>query len=514
MQQLIDSYISGLSTQFFIMQVITILVLSVYGVVLVLLIRGKSMSFLDFLLSYPFGLIVYSIAGYTLLSFGITFNRISVILLCVCFTIIAAIVRKCKGLKILDIPEIVDKKKLCFVTIAFLILTLISVSGIIPISSTNDSMYFFSEYPRALIHYGKLTSILDNFLTDASQGVAIIGTLPFFFGFDEVYGIQTLLNIVFIAFFTYATFDYSINHIEKKKAYIMSALAILMLMTSMPFVIMSRWFMANSFFMEYMTIIVYLAYKYDFDRKIKNENGFEAVLDSTNSEIIVLAVFTTGLSIMRMEGALNAGVLILFFMMLSYRNRDVVTLVTPMLILQSAYLFRIFKILTLHTGIQFMNEKKALVLIAFLVCILLYSLVIRNRFFTKIKKYYPWILIVGLTLVNLLVLLRDTSGYIVNLKAFIMNVIKSSGWGLFASFVIGTIILIPKKSIKINYFDFSIVGYILLTIVAGWARGDSLYEGFGDSGNRILIQVVPLVLFAIIIKAVEGIEYWKKEELG
>ena len=82
MQQLIDGYISGLSTQFFIMQVITILVISLYGVVFVLLIRGKSMSFLDLLLSYPFGLIVYSVAGYTLLSFGITFNRISVILMC------------------------------------------------------------------------------------------------------------------------------------------------------------------------------------------------------------------------------------------------------------------------------------------------------------------------------------------------------------------------------------------------------------------------------------------------
>ena len=38
-----------------------------------------------------------------------------------------------------------------------------------------------------------------------------------------------------------------------------------------------------------------------------------------------------------------------------------------------------------HGRIEYIST----VLIAFLVCILLYSLVIRNRFFTKIKKYYP-----------------------------------------------------------------------------------------------------------------------------
>ena len=85
---------------------------------------------------------------------------------------------------------------------------------------------------------------------------------------------------------------------------------------------------------------------------------------------------------------------------------------------------------------------------------------------------------------------------------------------LFVPFVIGVFILIPKKSIKINYFDISVVCYILITIIAGWARGDNLYESFGDSGNRIMIQAVPVILFALIVKVTEGLKYWKEENLG
>ena len=92
--------------------------------------------------------------------------------------------------------------------------------------------------------------------------------------------------------------------------------------------------------------------------------------------------------------------------------------------------------------------------------------------------------------------------------------LKNSGWGLCVPFVIGVFILIPKKSIKINYFDISVVCYILITIIAGWARGDNLYESFGDSGNRIMIQAVPVILFALIVKVTEGLKYWKEENLG
>ena len=500
MEQFVTGFLTSLSTQFYISQVIAIVLLAAYGLLIMMLIRGKKLSLLDYMLAYPLSLMVYALTGYFILSVGIKYCAISQLvgMLAVALIVFLAFKDNLKSLK--------PNKAMCIYVIASVIIAIICTSGIIPVSVSNDSMYFFSEYPRALVNYGYLNHHLDNFLTDASQGVAIIGTIPFMFGFDEIFGLQECLSVNFVALFAYFTFDYAKEKLSKNETIIVTAISLLMLVSSMPFVLMSKWLMANTFFMEYMAIIVCMAYKY--------------ASDVNRANLVILSVFLTGLSIMRMEGALNAGVLVLCIMMLGYdsnaekgyKNKDVAFfLVCPMLILQALYLFRIFVLITLQTGIQFMTKGKAVILIGFLIAVIIFALFIKDKMFTKLWKYYPWLLIAGLVLVNAAVFLYDRGDYITNMKAYILNVIGASGWGLFASFVIGVLILVPKKSIKINYFDFSVICYCLLTIVAGWARGDNLWVSFGDSGNRILIQVVPMMIFALIVKVIEGLEYWKKE---
>lgn len=499
MQQFTKNFIGELSLQFYIFQVIVILALILYGFFLVLLMRGRSLRTFDMILAYPISLLMYSISGFFLLSFGISFNRYSLIVMLLLFLAIISVLYRDNLLDLLKNSKYIKNRNIViFLSVAF-ILTLICTSGIIPVSLTNDSMYFFSEYPRALIYYGKLNAFLDNFLTDASQGVAVIGTIPFFFGFDEAFGVQALFNLNFIIFFIYSIYEYASKRIDKRRTLLITALAVLLLISSMPFVIMSRWFMANMFFMEYMAIVVYTAYKY---------SGTE-----NRSDIILLGILITGLSLMRMEGALNVGVIVLCIMMLEYKNKDIaVFFVSPVLVLQAMYLVRVFVIITLHAGVTFMTKEKAAILIAFLIAIIVYTMTVRKRLFVKLEKYYPWILTGGIAAVNLLILVFDRVNYVTNIKAFAANVLRNSGWGLFVPVIIGVLLLIPKKSFRMNYFDYSVICYILVTFIAGWARGDSLYASFGDSGNRILIQVVPLLIMAVTYKIIEGIEFWKKEK--
>ena len=40
------------------------------------------------------------------------------------------------------------------------------------------------------------------------------------------------------------------------------------------------------------------------------------------------------------------------------------------------------------------------------------------------------------------------------------------------------------------------VGFLLIVIGASFGRGDLLSEDVGDSGNRVLLQIVPLVVMA------------------
>lgn len=41
------------------------------------------------------------------------------------------------------------------------------------------------------------------------------------------------------------------------------------------------------------------------------------------------------------------------------------------------------------------------------------------------------------------------------------------------------------------------VGFLLIVIAASFGRGDVLYENVGDSGNRVLLQIVPLVVITL-----------------
>lgn len=493
MEQFILAFFSGISEKFYIYQVIAIMLLTLYGLVFMLIIRGREAGKFDLLLAYPVSLAVYSLSGYFILSTGIKFCRTSMIVFMLFILAITAFVFK------ENIKEIKVGKMTAIYVLAALILALISTSGIIRVSVLNDSMYYFSEYPRALVHYGKLNSTLDSFLTDAAQGIAIIGTIPAMFGFDEYFGIQTFLNINFISIFAYSIYDYSKKELERNKGIMLSSVALVILLTSMPFVIMARWLMANAFFMEYLVIVCIVAYKYSDSVK--------------RQDLLVVSLLLTGLSIMRIEGALYAGVLVLCIMMLDYSNRDVITwFICPMTVLQVLYLVRIFVLITLHTYTSFMTKGKAIILIAFLIVIIIYNLLIRNRLFIQYKKYYPALITAGLLLVNVLALIYKSDVYLTNMKAYAANITRNSGWGLFVSFVIGVFILLPKKSVRVNFFDISTISYIMIAVLVGWARGDVLTESFGDSGNRVLIQIVPLMLFALCIKIAEGMKYISSEE--
>lgn len=499
-----EKFIALSTGRYFAFQFITLLVLMLCGMIVVASLKGEKLSFFDILLAYPLSLCLYSLSGYFLLSAGIPFNKKSIIVVLLILAGLTVILFR-ENLKRLFQSRKITVRKAAVTSGAIIAAALICTSGILSVSVTNDSMYFFSEYPRALIYYGKLTSLLDNFLTDASQGIAIIGTIPFFFGFDEIFGIQSFLNVNFIMIFVYSCYETAKDRITDsgKISKIIAVLAAVILLTAMPYYVMSKWMMANMFYMEYMFITVYLAGRIAGQR------------DITKGNLMILSVLITGLSIMRMEGAIYAGFIVLCIMTLDYSNRDIASyLIAPMLILQSMYLYRIFFILTLHTSIQFMTKEKAVILIVFLAAILLYVLIIRNRFFKKLLTYYKWLLLSGLFLVNVMILFVDKGDYVTNLIAIKNNLTRNSGWGLFVSMIIGILILVPKKSMQINFIDITVISYILLAIATVWARGDSLYESFGDSGNRVLIQVVPIVLYAVMVKVVEGIEFWRKEELN
>ncbi|HOO27673.1 MAG TPA: hypothetical protein PLU43_04355, partial [Lachnospiraceae bacterium] len=395
---------------------------------------------------------------------------------------------------------------------AVLLLAVFAVSGLLSVSLSNDSMYYYSLYSKALVKFGTYRREFNVFLTDVGQGAALIGTLPYFFGFNETFGIQQFFNINFLCMFAYAVYEQALAAEgetagpgrfirRKRKAAVIAGLSVLVMLSSMPFVIVSKWVMANVYFMEYLFICGYLAYRFRPADQTVRENAAGMLL----IEGLLIAVLST----LRMEGTIFVLLLVLCISVLPYKSRELAfCFLLPAAMMQLLYDIRIFLTMQIAAPYRFLTGEKALVQLAAMLAVLLYFLIVRGRFLKKLTEHMAAVIIAGLLLVNVGLCVLDWDIYIGNLEAFGANLFHQSGWGLFPAFVLAMLFLLMKKERSFHYFDLLTVGYLLTTLAVCWARDGVLREGVGDSGNRVLLQIIPLVVFALTRRTI----LWLKKD--
>ena len=488
MKELLQSITGELSLIYFVRQFLTLFVLLVLGYTVNCIVPSdkddESTPILRVILAFPVGLSIFTVCGLALLIFNIDYNIVNIIFTVLLFLLVVIAVNR---------PNNFQVSKISLILLGvFVILALISTSGIISIGFSNDSMYYYSAYPHEIVRNGHLWHKFDIFLTDVGQGTAVINTLPFLFGFNESFGIHNFFNISFICFFFYAVYEQGAPLLEKKKALVISLISTGFLITSMPFVLISKWVIANVYFMETLFICLYLNYK------LKNkENRFIAI----RSLLLLM------LSFIRIEGALFAGLIILVYIMQeNYRIRDVVFETVPVIFLQTMYFIRIFFLIDeIFAPYTFMNKGKAVVAVLFNVAVLIYGILylhIKGRLKRILSPVY--VTFIMLILINAGLFIYDHNLFISNAKTLILNLLLNSGWGYFAAVVFVMILLIPKINIGDNYFDYFWIGFFLVSFAACFARGDDLRVDLYDSGNRVLLQIVPFVVYAFTIRFIKA----------
>ena len=439
-----------------------------------------------FLLAFPVGISIFTVTGIFLLSAGIKYAQITVIFVNV--LVLALIWLSFKKENGKETIRFLFEKKLVVYYAAAIIMVLVSVSGIVSIVYSNDSMYYYSAYPHEIVRSGYLLFQFDTFLTDAGQATAIINTIPFLFGFNEAFGIQCFFNINFIMLFAYIIFEQASEQFEKKIAIGFSMIFTLLLITSMPFVFISKWIISNMYFMELIFIIVFMNKRFIDD----------------NTSIYVRMILMMALSFMRIEGAIFVGLVVLSYLWQDRtKKRDVALLVLPATVLQAMYFIRIFVLMELHTTYMFMTKEKAIIAVAFLIVVLVYGLVYCDNSVLPVVKAKGKFLapipltVCGLVLVNIALFAYDRSKFIAQAKVFLGNLLKQSGWGYFVAVVFILILLMPKVKIGDIYYELFCLGFVMLAFAACFARGGDMRVDLFDSSNRVLLQIVPLVIYTL-----------------
>lgn len=490
LSEMIASWIGSMSVLFYIRQVTVILLLFLLGYIVSAAAFGKRRGIYEVLLSFPVGISVYTLAVFVLLVTGIRFNIPSAVTLCSAAAVFGIfILVRDSYFKSLNI------KRVMAVIITVLCIAVISCSGLIPVSFSNDSLYYYHMYPRALVHNGGYRMQFNVFLTDVGQGSAILNTLPFLFGFDEGFGIQMFLNINTLLIAVYALYEQCAKYNDRRRAITAALMCAAALICSMPYLVMSVWVMSNGYFMCFMFICVYTVWRE------AQKDGSEDEKDHIR-RMAVLGIMFTMLSLLRMEGCIAALILVLCFSVLKYSGKTIfMTFLLPILITSAAYDARIFLFMKIDAPYTFLTPLKALIQLAAIAAVSVYILFIRDKEVERIGRHMGKIIIVGLIAVNAALFMYNKTLFIENVKAFVRNISNQSGWGLFPMFVIGVYVMCiiaqyKKTGYNTTYWDLCFAAYLLTAVAVSFARDDALRESIADSGNRVMLQVTLLAFFA------------------
>ena len=368
-----------------------------------------------------------------------------------------------------------------------------ATSGIMPVSISNDSMYFFRRYPDIIVYYGHLRDQFDFWLTDTGLGIVSVDTLPALFGFGESFGIREFFHINFIAFFGICAYERGSRRMEKKGAVVYALVLTAFLASATPFFILGHWALANMYFMEMFFIAAYTA------------------IDSREGSMGVLPLLLCAVALFRIEGTLFVVWLVLCIALFTDLGRRLAAyVILPVTLLFAGYCLRIFVCFNVLDNIYlFLTPVKAVLLIAVLAFTGIFIAFVLPKLKERFSRFLPFAFIGALILGNLALFVYDRALYIGNLGAFSDNLFRQSGWGMLPYFVIGIIVLLIAEYIirRIkgerwpagdNAYNITLtVGFLLIVLAASFGRGDVLYENVGDSGNRVLLQITPLVVMTL-----------------
>ena len=495
MTDILNACLKTVTQGFFIRQVLTILVLTAAGFVcnLCLFKDFKASKAWALLLAFPLGLALFGIAGFTWLIFGLPFNAFTAALPIVAIPIVLLIWKR-RSIAV----DKSDVRDICLFFMIALAVAVICTLGLFSVTIDNDSVYYYSTYPEIIVKTGRYLKYFDTLLTDVGQTSAVLNTLPFLYGFDTTFGIQHFMNMDFMAIFTYAVFSLFTVKLPREFRLLASIFALVFMVGSEPFIFISKWVMSNVYFMEFFMIILILS------------------LLQLGGDGFMLFILTAFLSMLRVEGVVVAAMLALCLSATDILTKKLAVVHTlPALIFQILFYAMLYVRMGVDPVYSFLDIGKAAAISLCLVALLLYILILRDRVrgLCFIRQRYGLFIILLLGLGNVLLLAVNTERYISNLLTIYRNIRLGHGWGFFGIFMLIALVLIIIDMVRggfkdIDFIDLIWVCFILTIVASCWARGGALRMGVGDSGNRVMMETVPLTVVVIVKKCY----YYVKEK--
>ncbi len=479
--EIYKNIIGNTAGMFMLRQTLAILLLYLAGYLLIGLIREEMDGRTQALLSYPLGISVFSVLGFLLLITGIRFSMANIL---ISYFILVGIifvyrVRSGRGIVFPRLPY-----RLSFI----LIPAVIAASGLPPQIISNDSVYYYSVYPSILVSDGFLSPSLDKFLTDVGQTTAVLESLPFMMGFDETFGIQHFLNLNFIIVFYEAVYGRAKKDSSRRFCFLAAVLCTLFLLTSEPFIVLSSWILSNAYFMELFFIVFLLLIRTADEEKAAPEYDF------------ILFFLIAMLTMCRMEGGVLIFVLSLCISLTGItKGRMIKLFILPLSVMEFGYYVNLYLRMGVNPLYSFLDIRTAVIMAALIFLLFVYIMFLRERL---PKGYLPVLILSLLILGNMGLLFINRERYLTNLRAFIMNIRLGNGWGVFGVVIAAYVLIFAFSCVDRRFKDIPVEIFLpaaLALTVFGvcFARGGVLAVRTSDSGNRVLMELTPVIVYSV-----------------
>lgn len=444
------------------------------GLILIHIIRTDIDDKWVFLLAYPTGISLWCLVGGGILIIGVPFNLPTMMVgLIGCLICIWGIRRPDK--------QTFSAWNIVWHTYLFSGVAVFASTGIMFTFTSHDYYYFFDNLGKALVIRGGMSAEFSTFLTSTGIAPALLSALAYMIHWDNIYALHHCLSFCFLGIFALGIYRHA-----RKHPFLKSAAITLFLLLNSPFWILNGWIISNTYNMFLLFIICGICFQY------KDRDRIPADFSS------LLTLMICALTLFRSDSGILLCCLFVALAETSLRSRIIVRrCILPSFFLLLIYYAKLFYLLRDGVDGMYLNWKTIGMILLLYIGTIVYYYVVRNRF-QLVKRYYRKIVAACFLTLNVFMAVFLQELFWKNLRNILYNIFTPSEfWGTTGIFLIVIAIgILAGKSVNIWLFAAFVmaVTYIDVGVLRGFLIGVAR-QGFGDSFNRLLVSLLPIVFF-------------------
>ncbi len=354
---------------------------------------------------------------------------------------------------------------------------------------TSDTHYCVYMYGRLIASTGKLSAnVVGDMMETTGIMPALMSCFAVFCGFETIQVMHFILMTSLIAGIAVCLYKVFLDmSLPKYKS--IGLMILLMLTAAAPLFLMYDLMISHSWIMVSMFFLATMAEQYS---KMEDKVVRGGVIS-------LLSILCSWISLCRVEAIVTVVFMVVCISYLGFSRREIAKCVLPSMVIAGVFHLEnqimIMGSKDLPYGSVFITKSVLALMAAAIVLMAGYILLYEKAWVRRLQQSLPLLLLGLLFLVSAAFCFKDIEKANINFQSICYNLSSlNERWYYFPFFALILFVLIMKNKREYGYWDMLVWGLVLVFFCMAMGRSHPLRNGWGDSFNRYLLHIVPLML--------------------